>query len=218
MIIRVLLRIVLRNLPWVLLLTVIVWVFITGKLPFYPGRPDDNTSIRNDIVLQRLEALGKLELVKYHFKEITEVKNTSQLKMFLRSFSPDMKAALITSGEAVGCIDLTKLSAGDIIVLEDSLIVNLPQPELCYYKIDLENSRIYDLETGYLATDEEERKFVEQVYKNAEKEIKKAALDSGIESQTMTNARQFLKPLLEEVSGKKIKLNFKLSAKERRPM
>ena len=216
--IRILLRIVLKNLPWVLLLTVIVWVLITGKLPFYPDRADENTVIHHDVVLQKLEALGKLELVKYQFKEITEVRNTSQLKIFLRSFSPDMKAALITTGEAAGCIDLTKLLAEDIVVFEDSLIINLPQPELCYYKIDLENSRIYDLETGYLATDEEERKFVEEVYKSAEKQIKKAALDSGIVSQTRSNARQFLKPFLEEISGKKIRLNFKLSGKTREPM
>ena len=213
--IRILFRIVFKNLPWVLLLTIIVWVFITGRLPFYPDRADKNTTIHHDVVLQKLEALGKLELVRYQFKEITEVRNTSQWKIFLRSFSPDMKAALITSGEAVGCIDLTKLSVEDILIFDDSLTINLPQPELCYYKIDLENSRIYDLETGYLATDEEERKFVELVYKSAEKQIKKAALDSGIESQTRSNARQFLKPFLEELSGKKITLNFKLSGKPR---
>lgn len=209
--IRLLLQIILRNLPWVLLLTVIAWVLITGKLPFYPDRTTDESTIRHDVVLQRLEALGRLELVRYQFKEITEVKNTSQLKIFLRSFSPDMKAALITSGEAVGCVDLTKLSDGDIVIFDDSLVINLPPPELCYYKIDLENSRIYDLETGYLATDEEERAFVEEVYRSAENQIRKAALDSGIKSQTRDNARQFIKPLLEELSGKKIGINFKLS-------
>ena len=216
--INILLRIILKNLPWVLLLTVAVWVLITGRLPFYPPSEDENTQIQHDVVLQKLEDLGRLELVRYRFKEITEVKNTSQWKIFLRSYSPDMKAALITTGEAVGCVDLTKLSVEDIGVFEDSLVIHLPQPELCYYKIDLENSRIYDLETGYLATDEEERRFVEEVYRNAEKQIKKAALDSGITSQTQVSARQFLKPFLEEVSGKKIRLNFKLSGNNKKPL
>lgn len=216
--INILLRIILKNLPWVLLLTVAVWVLITGRLPFYPPSEDENTQIQHDVVLQKLEDLGRLELVRYRFKEITEVKNTSQWKIFLRSYSPDMKAALITTGEAVGCVDLTKLSVEDIGVFEDSLVIHLPPPELCYYKIDLENSRIYDLETGYLATDEEERRFVEEVYRNAEKQIKKAALDSGITSQTQVSARQFLKPFLEEVSGKKIRLNFKLSGNNKKPL
>lgn len=216
--INILLRIILKNLPWVLLLTVAVWVLITGRLPFYPPSEDENTQIQHDVVLQKLENLGRLELVRYRFKEITEVKNTSQWKIFLRSYSPDMKAALITTGEAVGCVDLTKLSVEDIGVFEDSLVIHLPPPELCYYKIDLENSRIYDLETGYLATDEEERRFVEEVYRNAEKQIKKAALDSGITSQTQVSARQFLKPFLEEVSGKKIRLNFKLSGNNKKPL
>ncbi|MCG8318916.1 MAG: DUF4230 domain-containing protein [Cytophagales bacterium] len=216
--INILLRIIMKNLPWVLLLTVAVWVLITGRLPFYPPTEDENTQIQHDVVLQKLENLGRLELVRYRFKEITEVKNTSQWKIFLRSYSPDMKAALITTGEAVGCVDLTKLSVEDIGVFEDSLVIHLPPPELCYYKIDLENSRIYDLETGYLATDEEERRFVEEVYRNAEKQIKKAALDSGITSQTQVSARQFLKPFLEEVSGKKIRLNFKLSGNNKKPL
>ena len=213
--IRILLRIVFKNLPWVLLLTVVVWVWITGKFPFYPDHSDKKTVVKHGVVLQKLEALGKLELVKYQFKEITEVKNTSQWKMFFNSYSPDMKAALITSGEAVGCMDLTRIKAEDINIIADSLIISLPPPELCYYKIDLENSRIYDLETGYLATDEEEREFVEEVYKSAETQIKKAALDSGILSQTQSNARQFLTTFLEEVSGRKVRLNFKLSDKSR---
>ena len=217
--VAILLRIILKNIPWVLLLTVVAWVLMTGRLPFYPKGTDSSTEdVRHDVVLQRLESLGKLELVRYQFKEITELKNTSQWKMFLRSYSPDMKAALITTGEAVGCIDLTKLSIDDITILADSMVINLPPAELCYYKIDLENSRIYDLETGYLATDEEERRFVEEIYRSAEKQIKKAALDSGIKSQTRASAMKFLKPFLEEVSGKRVKIDFKLSAEVSEPL
>ncbi|MDN5212871.1 DUF4230 domain-containing protein [Fulvivirgaceae bacterium BMA12] len=216
--IRILLRIVLKNLPWVLLLTVVVWVLITGKLPFYQGHSGENTEVKHDVVLQKLVSLGKLELIKYQFKEITEVKNTSQWKIFFHSYSPDMKAALITSGEAVGCMDLTKIMAQDVVLSTDSLIISLPPPELCYYKIDLENSRIYDLETGYLATDEEERAFVEEVYKSAEIQIKNAALDSGILLQTQSNAKQFLTAFLEEISGRKVRLNFKLSAEGRQAL
>lgn len=209
--VRILLRIIFKYFPWILALTLLSWVLITGKIPFYPEYERRSYTVNHDLVLEKLEALGKLELVKYHFKEITEVKATSQWKTFFRSYSPDMTAALITSGEAVGCVDLTMLKNEDILINGDSLQIYLPDPELCYYKIDLEKSRIYDLETGYLSTEEEERKFIEQVYKRAENQIKAAAYESGIQEQTKVNATIVLKPLLEEITGKQVRISFRLS-------
>jgi len=101
----------------------------------------------------------------------------------------------------VGCIDLTALAADNLLIQEDTLFVTLPDPELFYYKIDLDKSRIYDLETGYLATDEEERKFVEQAYRSAESQIKKSAYEGDIMDETKGNAKKILQPLFEKIYG-----------------
>ena len=76
------------------------------------------------VVLQEITSLGKLELVRYNFKDIVEQQIT---KLWL----PDAKAVLIVQGEAVGCVDLTQMKIADIEAGKDTLVVHLPEPELC---------------------------------------------------------------------------------------
>ena len=98
----------------------------------------------------------------------------------------------------------------------DTLVVLLPKPELCYHKLDLEKTRVYHLErTGWwsrlFADDNEIKDVIEKAYKNAERQIEKSAIESGILEQTEKNAELILKPMLERMSGKKVLLQFDLS-------
>lgn len=158
-------------------------------------------TIHHDLILERIEDLGKLELVKYHFKEITELEKLSKKYFKILQLGPDSKIALITTGEAVGCIDLTRIRRQDIFVDDEGVIITLPRPELCYYKIDLQKSRIYSLQTNPLL---DERKFIEEAYRSAEQQIKQAALESGILYETEENAEKVLRPIFEEISGKNV--------------
>ena len=177
---------------------------------FYEKRPSDqqqDMAITNStIVLEKMESLGKLELVKYNFKEITEYKELSREKLTIlkilgsNRIDPDSEAILISHGEAVGCLDLTKIKKEDITFTADTVLIVLPHPELCYYKIDLENTQLYSLKTGYFV---DEKAFVESAYEKAEEKIKEAALQTGILEQTKINAQLILKPLLQETSGNK---------------
>jgi len=157
--------------------------------------------INHNTILESVEALGKLELVKYNFKEITEL--TEKNRAYLGVFKvPDSKAVLITNGHAVGCIDLQKLSQEDILLEQDTLFIKLPQPELCFYKLDLNSSRIYSVEKTVYYKDD--KQLIEKAYRMAENQIKDAALRSGILEQTSNNAEVMLRPILEQVSGKKV--------------
>ncbi|MCF0039162.1 DUF4230 domain-containing protein [Dyadobacter fanqingshengii] len=154
------------------------------------------------LVLQEISAMGKLELVKYNFKDVVEQQIT---KMWL----PNAKAILIVQGEAIGCIDLTKVEIADITSEAETLVVNMPEPELCVFKIDHSKSRVYNTEYAF----NEEAKLVQEAYKQAEKQIQRSALDMGILEQTQINARKILTPVLEKASGKKVILKFPLNAK-----
>ena len=153
------------------------------------------------LVLQEISAMGKLELVKYNFKDVVEQQIT---KMWL----PNAKAILIVQGEAIGCIDLTKVEIADITSEAETLVVNMPEPELCVFKIDHSKSRVYNTEYAF----NEEAKLVQEAYKQAEKQIQRSALDMGILEQTQINARKILTPVLEKASGKKVVLKFPLNA------
>ncbi len=204
---KIIFQSVLKYFPWVLVLTLVAWLFFIRNT--HEAKTPATSEITHDVLLEKIEALGKLELVKYNFKEITEMKNISKWKLFFKNYSPDMKAALITSGEAVGCLDLTKMTAQDFNTVNDTLWVVLPQPELCYYKLDIKNSRFYSLETGYFSSDDEDKKFVETIYKKAERQIEISALDSGILEETKVNAEKFLRPFLRAASGKVVVINYK---------
>jgi hypothetical protein len=68
-------------------------LFKTGK---------DSTIVTHNMIVQRIEAMGKLEVTKYYIKDVVEHKKKV-------SWGLDRKAVLIISGEVVGCIDLKKL-------------------------------------------------------------------------------------------------------------
>ncbi|WP_439555066.1 DUF4230 domain-containing protein [Dyadobacter sp.] len=163
---------------------------------------ENKTETTHTLVLQEISAMGKLELVKYNFKDVVE-------REVVKTFLPNAKAVLIVQGEAIGCVDLTQVEIADISSEDETLVVNMPEPELCVFKIDHSKSKIYNTEFAF----SEEGKLVEEAYKDAEKQILKSAQDMGILEQTKENARKILTPVLEKASGKKVVLKFPMSVK-----
>lgn len=147
----------------------------------------------HSIVLEKMEALGKIELVKYKFKDVLE----HSIKY---DWAFDSKAVLIVAGEAIGCIDLTKIKKEDITDTKDTILVRMPEPELCTYKINQEQTRVYSSTHGFT----DSAQLLASAYKEAEKKIKTIAIETGILEQTRKNAETMLKPLLEALSKKKI--------------
>lgn len=196
------LRWLLRWLPLFVFLAVAWWLLDTRFNWFSEEvEPVPQTTVRHETVLQEIEKMGRLELVRYRFKDIVELteKNAPYLWVFE---VPDSKVALITVGEATACIDLAKIRAEDILISGDTVLVQLPAAELCYYKLDLSKSRVYSVEKqDYF---KEESKLLEKAYRKAEVQMRKAALQSGILEEARENAEQVLRPLLEKVSGKRI--------------
>ena len=148
-------------------------------------------------VLTSVEDLGRMELVRYNFKDVVEYEKS------VSRFIPNSKLVLIVSGEAVGCVDFAKITQADIQFQGDSLVrVALPAPEICYYKVDHSKSKVFSKENTYF----QDAELVEEGYKYAEQNVKKAALNSGILRQTTVNAEKILKPMLEEITGRRVVL------------
>ncbi|MDR6196843.1 DUF4230 domain-containing protein [Siphonobacter sp. SORGH_AS_0500] len=193
-------RLLLRLLFLVLLVVGIIygWEQIKARKFFDPsGRSEVVTN--HNVVLQQITSLGKLELVKYNFRDVVDQKIT-------RQFLPDGKALLIIQGEAIGCLDLTKMTVADIGEMRDTLIVRLPEPEICVAKIDHSKSKVYN--TEYAFTDE--ALLIDEAFKKAEEQVSQSAINQGILEQTRENASKILRPMLEKVSGKKVLLRYRM--------
>jgi len=192
----------LRRLFPLLFLVVLGWFLWKKVKPVLTNLEDPlgaepRVTVTHNTVLTKVEGLGRLELVRYRFKDIVEYKKSTY------RFLPDAKVALIVAGDAVGCLDLRKVRAQDVVFEGDSVVrIALPAAELCTWQVDHSKSRVYSVENGFF----QDAELVDESYKYAEKNVRTAALQSGILAQTERNAQQILRPMLETMTGRRVVL------------
>jgi len=149
------------------------------------------------LMLREVTSLGKLELVKYTFKDIVDYEQPN-------TFLPNANAVLIVEGEAIGCIDLSRVTPANIVITGDSITIKLPKPEICGWKINHDRSRVYDTRFSFL----NESQLVSDAYRQAERQIRQSALNGDILDQTRQSSEKMLRPLLSQLSGKHVGLVF----------
>ncbi|MGI4728400.1 MAG: DUF4230 domain-containing protein [Janthinobacterium lividum] len=183
-------------------LLILVVAIIAGGLFFLKDKLfGSKKEFREDVMVQKITSMGKLELVKYSMKDVIEQKET-------RMLLPDKRILFVAVGEVTGCIDLMKVQKKDIVkVGEDSVTVTLPNPEICYVKLDHQKSSVYDVSGAWFQQDTKD--LVEGIYKIAEQRLLKNASDMQILPKTKQNALLIFKPMLENISGKKVGILFK---------
>lgn len=211
-------KLLFKILPWFLLAIIVFALYITNHWPFGEKEKEYQHIIETSAILNKVENLGKLELVKYNFKEVFEYKRLSDGKIIGNSilqtsnYDPDISVILVASGEAVGCIDLTKLQISDIDIRADSIVIDLPAPELCYHKLNLDDTKMYSFSKAswwsrIFSDDDEKNEVLQMAYQQAEKRLKEAAITSGIYQSTNENVVSMLKLLLEQITEKKLYFN-----------
>lgn len=178
----------------VILLLVIVMAYIKSTIF------SSKTEITEDVLVEKITSMGKLELVKYAMKDVIEKKE-------IRTILPDKRILFVAVGEVTGCIDLTKVKKSDINSRTDSLIIFLPEPEICYVKLDHQKSRVYDISGSWFPIDT--KNLVEGIYKIAEQQILKNAQQMNILQKTEENAVLIFKPFLENITNKKVTVKFR---------
>ena len=172
---------------------VIICLFIFLKL----NNKDTKIVTSHQSTLERVEALGRLELVRMNIKDVMEHKLT-------RQWLPNASAVLIISGEVAGCIDLKKVKPEDIVVKANTLNLKLPAPELCYCKIDHKNSKVYETRYNYFT----KINLVDSAYKEAERQLWATAIEAGILDRTKENAITLLVPFFEGLGFSEVDISF----------
>ncbi|MES2794742.1 MAG: DUF4230 domain-containing protein [Bacteroidota bacterium] len=183
----------------ILFLSVIGAIFLWEKVKGFKDFFKTESKVTQNLVLNQVTAIGKIELVNFQFRDVVE----SELQ---KTILPNSKALLIISGQVIGCIDLAKIKAESLDFENDSLIIELPNPEICSNKIDHSQSKVYDVSLFSLY---DQSQLIDEAYKKAELQISDSALQMGIIEQTKQNADKILKPMLEKISGKKVRFFYK---------
>jgi len=176
----------------------LIFLFFYMKHQFTAVR----TEVTEDVMVEKITSMGKLELVKYSMKDVLEKKQ-------IHAILPDERVLFVAVGEVTACIDLTKIARKDIIqdAAQKTVTVMLPQPEICYAKLDHQRSKVYDVSGVILPSTTQT--MVEDIYKLAEKRLLDNAREMDITGKARQNAQVIFKPLLEGVSGKTVILKFK---------
>lgn len=167
----------------------------------FSGKKDEKVYITHEILVQQIEELGNLEVVKYTIQDLMEYEK-------VRRWLPNSKTSLKVSGEVIACVDLTRVGEDDIFTDADSVSIILPMPEICHHKIDHSKSRVYDMEFGLWETAE----LVDEAYYHAEQQLYEHALKMGIAGESRENAIKVLTPILRGLGFTKIHIGFKTSA------
>lgn len=161
------------------------------------NKKEAEAEISHTMIIEKIESLGNLEVLKYSIQDIVEYKK-------IRQWFPNAKAAILISGEIISCVDLPKISPEDIYTSGDSIRLNLPSPEICHVKIDHSKSRVYDVKYGLWESIE----IVDEAYKSAEKQLKERAQELDIKPKSRDNAVNLLTPILNSMGFKHVLISF----------
>ncbi len=174
----------------------LLFAYLYIKARFISPRP----VVTEDVMVQKIVSMGRLELVKYSMKDVIE-------KTSPHTLLPDERVLFLAVGEVAACIDLTKVSKQDIVQRNDTVTVTLPRAEICYVKLDHQQSRVYDI-TGALFPGNA-KNMVEDIYKLAERRLLDNARQMNITGKAQDNAQLIFRPLLENIAAKRVILLFK---------
>jgi len=181
-------------------LPVLLVALTLGILLYFLLKSSDKServNIKHDMVLQQVEELGRLELVRYNIRDIIEYEK-------VREWLPNSKTALIVVGDVISCIDLSLITKEDVSIKDDSISIVLPYPEICHFKIDHSRSRVYDVRYGLW----DAPKLVDDAYREAESQLYRQAMEMGLADNSRQSAVKIVSSLLHTLGFNKVNIEF----------
>ncbi|MCW6035163.1 DUF4230 domain-containing protein [Spirulina subsalsa FACHB-351] len=137
---------------FLVILTVTVWqsgsrlVNEVGKfLSFQKTEPEIDIS---NILIEKLRNASELTTAVYAMETVVPAQQSRQI---LGVTLGTTRLLYVAYGEVKAGVDLSQLTAEDIRVENDRVIVTLPAPVILDSKIDVNRSRVYDYSRGFLS-------------------------------------------------------------------
>jgi len=197
-------KIAFRLLPWLLLIIGALVVMLRFNGLAFKTTPE-MVEVNTSSLLSEVEALGTLNTVRQTVTLLYEYKKeTQKLEILpgikLQLMGPDTEVMMLVKGEVVGCIDFGQISV-ESAPEADTLVVRLPTPKICFYKLNLNGVRIIALESTWGESDAE---LLLKALKKSEAQILEDARQSGIIKAADENARLVIKPFIEKLVEKPV--------------
>ena len=143
-------------------------------------------------VVQHVQQLQRLETVVYSMEKIV---SGSQENRYLPQFLAGDRLLLIVYGEVTAGVDLAHLDAEALQISNGAVQIAMPAPDIFSTRIDNAKSRVYTRETGLFTSPDPNLE--SDVRREAERQVRQAALDGGILLTAAANARTTLTTFLK---------------------
>jgi hypothetical protein len=162
---------------------VVWWLFWRSGLRLDMSRPT---------VVQHVQQLQRLETVVYSMEKIV---SGSQESPYLPRLLAGDRILLIVYGEVTAGIDLGHLDAEAVQIDGPTVEIAMPASDIFSTRIDNTRTRVYSRETGLFTSPDPNLE--SEVRREAERQVRQAALDGGILAAASSNARTTLTTFLK---------------------
>lgn len=145
-------------------------------------------------VISQIRKLQRLETVSFGMDKIVVGERESK---YLPKFLAGDRLLLIVFGEVTAGIDLSKVEAGDLDMDPEGTTIKLkiPPAEIFATRLDNERTRVYSRETGLFSRVDPDLET--DVRREAERQVRQAAVDGGIMDTAKSNAGTTLTSFLQ---------------------
>jgi hypothetical protein len=159
-------------------------------------------NIGQPTVVRQIQQLQRLETVLYTLENVVEGEHdySSVLPKLLTAD----RILLIGHGEVVAGVDLGRIGSGDVIVQGRSVVLRLPQPEIFSARIDNQKTHVYSRDTGILVP--VDPNLETDVRREAERQLREAALKDGILEAARRNAQATLTSFLKGLGFERVEI------------
>ncbi len=164
--------------------TAIIW-----KTGFWSDRPRIDTS--RPAVVRQVQQLQRLETVVFRIDKIVSGGYQSQ---YLPRFFAGDRLLLVVDGDVTAGVNLGSVDVTNVAVNGRNVRLRIPDAEVFAARIDNDRTRVYSRETGLFSR--VDPNLESEVRREAERQVRQAALDGGILQTAAANARTTLTSFL----------------------
>jgi hypothetical protein len=143
-------------------------------------------------VVRQIQQLQRLETVVFNMDKIISGGWESR---YLPTFLAGERLLLVVDGDVTAGVDLGRIAADNIIVSGRTIRMKIPDAEIFSTRVDNERSRVYSRETGLFTR--VDPNLESEVRREAERQVRQAALDNGILRVAAANARTTMTSFLQ---------------------
>lgn len=177
-----------------------VWI---GRALYRPSAKPSPVFDSQQILIERLSALGRLELLRYQVRDVVRREWTYSVPF------ASSRVLLVVAGEALICIDFSQVQVESANWEQRSLRLRLPEPALCQVRIDPQASQVYDADFSVIewwSGGEAER--VREALTAAQETLRVRLQAQFPAEAARSQAEHLLRRLCEEMGWKQVEFSY----------